>query len=148
MNDIEFVTESNKIEGALREPTSLELAEHLRFVSLKRVVVEDLIRFVSIYQKGAVLRNKIGLNVRVGSHYPPNGGPEIVRKLKNLLDLANMGLTTPHTLHCDYEDLHPFTDGNGRSGRALWAWMMQKNGGYPLGFLHHFYYQTLERYEG
>jgi Fic family protein len=36
-------------------------------------------------------------------------------------------------------------DGNGRSGRAIWLWqMLRQEGGAPLGFLHHFYYQTLE----
>jgi hypothetical protein len=35
----------------------------------------------------------------------------------------------------------PTTDGNGRSGRALWLWCMR--GRAPLGFLHQFYYQTL-----
>lgn len=45
------------------------------------------------------------------------------------------------------------TDGNGRSGRALWAWMMLCRGGsygrakvIELGFLHTFYYQTLEHF--
>ena len=37
---------------------------------------------------------------------------------------------------------HPFTDGNGRSGRALWLWQMNNHA--PFGFLHTFYYQTLE----
>ena len=47
---------------------------------------------------------------------------------------------------CAYEMLHPFMDGNGRSGRALWAWMMLRLGQDPFAllFLHRFYYQTLE----
>lgn len=42
--------------------------------------------------------------------------------------------------------LHPFMDGNGRTGRAVWAWAMQRDGQDPfaLSFLHRFYYQTLE----
>ncbi len=45
-----------------------------------------------------------------------------------------------------YELLHPFSVGNGRSGRTLWAWCMLRRGDDPftLPFLHRFYYQTLE----
>lgn len=46
----------------------------------------------------------------------------------------------PWEVHIAYEMLHPFTDGNGRSGRMLWAWQMRN---FPLDFLHTFYYQTL-----
>ena len=46
--------------------------------------------------------------------------------------------------HNDYENLHPFTDGNGRSGRMLWAWQMRNDDdAMARGFLHTFYYQTL-----
>ena len=41
-------------------------------------------------------------------------------------------------------------DGNGRSGRILWAWQMIEhniNPGLSLGFLHTFYYQALSAWE-
>ena len=55
-------------------------------------------------------------------------------------------MATPFGIHLRYETLHPFMDGNGRSGRILWAWQMLHHDiapGIRLGFLHAFYYQTL-----
>lgn len=51
----------------------------------------------------------------------------------------------PWKMHVAFEKLHPFMDGNGRTGRALWAWHMKQLGLDPfaLSFLHRFYYQTL-----
>ena len=93
---------------------------------------------VSVLQPNAILRDKEGYNVRVGSYYPPKGGPQIRVNLDRLLN-ASLELG-PYKTHIEYEKLHPFTDGNGRSGRALWAWQMRY---FPLGFLHHWYYQSL-----
>lgn len=135
----EFVTETNRIEGILRDPTDAEITEHNRFVALDAVTIADLEHFVSVYQPGARLRDQMGMNVRVGDHIPPRGGPAIRHSLALLLH----ELGDPYKVHLAYEDLHPFSDGNGRSGRVLWAWQMAKLRGYPLGFLHHFYYQAL-----
>lgn len=135
---IDFIRESNKIEGINRNPTQEEIDEFNRFMDLREVTVKELQVFVAVYQPNARLRNEYGLNVRVGNYYPPFGGPEIYSLLESILNIQNA-----FDQHINYEKLHPFTDGNGRSGRALWAW---KNRDLSLGFLHRFYYDTLNHF--
>jgi fido (protein-threonine AMPylation protein) len=136
-----FVTESNRIEGIHREPTDDEMSATFDFLNTPFLEIEHLELLVSIYAPRHRLRDRVGLDVRVGNHTPPAGGPEIRFQLADLLRRVRHEQETPWQVHVEYETLHPFTDGNGRSGRALWLWMMQ--GEAPLGFLHHFYYQTL-----
>ena len=140
MNLKDFVAESNRIEGITRIPTRDEVVAHEAFLALEDIAVTDVVALVSILQSGALLRDRVGRDVRVGSYYPPRGGLHIRNDLRLLLN--RLDEYTPHSAHLAYEALHPFTDGNGRSGRALWLWMMR--GDAPLGFLHHFYYQTLK----
>jgi hypothetical protein len=147
MNALEFVDESNRIEGIIRGPTAAEMMEFQRFMALERVTVEEMEAFIKVYQPDARLRDQKGLNVRVGAFLPPAGGPEIRGLLEGVVAVANVikanggdPAAQAYFNHLTYETIHPFTDGNGRSGRMLWAWQMGK---FPLGFLHHFYYQTL-----
>lgn len=138
---ISFITESNKIENIFREPTYEEISEFERFLILDKITVDELIKFVSVYQPDAKLRDQYNMNVRIGNYYPPFGSPEIRDNLISLLETNY----DAYDLHVKYEKLHPFTDGNGRSGRALWAWKMKD---ISDGFLRPFYYQTLRKYHG
>lgn len=147
MRDLrDFVAESNRIEG-IQRTMQREIEAHETLLSLDELAVEHMEIFVAHVQPGAKLRRHVGLDVRVGPHVPPPGGPEIEQGLAQLLigiDGAPWG-TTPWENHVAYESLHPFTDGNGRSGRALWAWQMIKEGRDPfaLPFLHRSYYDAL-----
>lgn len=143
-NTVDFIKESNKIEGIFREPTEAEIEEAQRFIMLNQVTVSDIERFVKVYQPNARMRDKAGLNVRVGSHLPPAGSPKIRKALENILELVNENNTPAYEIHQEYEQLHPFTDCNGRSGRMLWLKCI--GGRAPLGFLHHWYYSSLEYY--
>ena len=141
-----FVRESNWIEGIKRDPTAEEIAAHEYFLSRDTPVISTFELFVERIQPGAVLRNKPGLDVQVGNHVAPPGGPEIEQRLQSLIYQANAhGEQVAYMLHRDYEYLHPFTDGNGRSGRVWWLKMMGGPEKVPLGFLHTWYYQSLAR---
>jgi fido (protein-threonine AMPylation protein) len=140
-----FVRESNRIEGILRDPTKAELEEAKRFLALEALTVLQVEKFVSVYQPGAKLRTKPGMNVAIGLYYPPPGGSTIKPQLQDILKRANDG-EDPYVLHHEYETLHPFMDGNGRSGRIVWAWQQIQQNRWPglrLGFLHTWYYSSL-----
>lgn len=141
-----FVTESNHIEGIMRPPTVAEMQATRTFVGLLTLDVGAVQRLVGVYQPAAQLRDNPSLNVRVGNHIAPRGGPEIVEQLAGLLAQISAQEIDVWRAHVAYEALHPFTDGNGRSGRAIWLWQMERvAGGTEIGFLHSFYYQTLSR---
>lgn len=133
-----FIQESNRIEGIVRDPTEQEEAEYERFMALDAVTLEDCERFVYVYQPNARLRSASGMDVRVGSYFPPKGGANILHGLLGLL--TSLKDHSPFENHLKLETLHPFTDCNGRLGRMIWMWQMREE---PLGFLHRFYYQSL-----
>lgn len=140
-----FIRESNRIEGIHREPWPGEMVAFNVFLALDLVTVDSLEILASVFAPGAELRRRPFMDVGVGKHTPPEGGPGVVERLQVILEHANAGDWSPFKTHCEYENLHPFMDGNGRSGRALWAWQATRNDrfGLSLGFLHTFYYQTL-----
>lgn len=142
-----FAKESNRIEGldspVRNQAHTLALR---RFLALEVPSLKELEAFVKSNEPSAQLRDEPGLDVRVGDHLPPPGGPVMRKLVQDLCWLVGEDVASPYKLHVGYESLHPFTDCNGRSGRALWAWQMWNHHGYglELGFLHKWYYQSLD----
>ena len=137
----DFIEESNRIED-IEGFSASDILAHGALLVAGSINVEALALFVKAIQPDAVLRDHEGLDVVVGNHRPPPGSPTIRHKLETLLsDTRHMHA---YEFHQRYENLHPFTDGNGRSGRALWLKMMGGISKVPLGFLHTWYYQSLQ----
>ena len=146
-NFAKFADESNKIEG-MGEATPAEVKALVLLVNEDCITVDVLTDYVAVVQPNAILRDREAHNVRVGNHIAPPGGPCIREEFEALLKLANMDRYSPraaYRTHQLYEHLHPYTDGNGRSGRALWLWMYGSHGT-ALGFLHNWYYQSLSNW--
>jgi Fic family protein len=153
-----FVCESNEIEGIKDLPSQGELRAVLDFLTIpteRGVQVKDIERLAHVLvgrgtaSPGILLRARRGMDVyiRGSSHIPPPGGRGIVTALERLLARVSSNPNyTPFQAHRAYEALHPFMDGNGRTGRVLWAWHMIAHGRDPFGrrFLHTYYYQSLE----
>lgn len=134
-----FLIESLMIEGIDRKPTDAEIGSTSLFLD-EPLSVESVMVIQEVYAPGMPIRDKNGMNVRVGRHICPPGDISMPASLRSVLTIPD-----PWKCHVEFELLHPFMDGNGRTGRAVWAWKMIRAGDDPftLGFLHRFYYQTL-----
>lgn len=87
-----------------------------------------------------------GLNRKEESTYNPAPPSEVKRCLNDVIKWladeslsqkgdAGVGMTLPLRLaiaHSHFEAVHPFSDGNGRTGRTLWPLQMVASGNMPL----------------
>ena len=142
MRIADFVQQSNMIEGIVDvDNQNDDIIRLEKLLSCDKLTIARINKFNAYGE----LRDKDNIsNVMVGSHVAPKSGKDIRLKLNDIL--GSLSVVHPYQSHQDFESLHPYTDGNGRAGRAIWLWQMTKYHDYDLGllFLHKFYYQSLE----
>ena len=123
----------------------------------KRIVQEDLLRLHAIMAGAAMDQGEAGryrtIRVRVGPYFPPP--PEDVSGLMfELLEWWNneSRILSPTLssaiLHYRLEAIHPFADGNGRTGRALALWELYRRGfdTHHIFSVDEFYWEDRPRY--
>jgi Fic family protein len=70
--------------------------------------------------------------VWVGKYQPPGPGLARLRIMDWIMDLRYHWRTLdPKAMHIRFEQIHPFIDGNGRTGRMLMWWHEKKLGREP-----------------
>lgn len=142
-----FVHESNLIEGyddkhmdaqgllawdnLLDNAPSLEMLDHKTICKVQRTVVysqENLQpEWIGFYRSF----NKV--RIRVGNHQ--GVAPENIDRAMDEW-VVQLPEADPIQHHIAFEKIHPFVDGNGRTGRLLLWWHQLKRGEEPTLFLN------------
>lgn len=138
---MEFAKESNRIEGITNSEANERMFEKLdAFLKFKELTA---VRVCGFNEWGRLRRDE-GMNVRIGGRECLPGGDSL--KHHFALIIHTLRERCAFVNHVEFEKLHPFTDGNGRTGRAIWLWQMVRQYDYDLslGFLRKWYCQSLE----
>ncbi len=118
---------------------------------------DDVFALHRLLAKGVMDQGEAGryrsIAVRVGSHVPPPPA-DVSGLMFELLDWWNTRardlspVLSSAILHYRFEDIHPFADGNGRTGRALALWELYRRGfdTHHIFSVDEFYWEDRPRY--
>lgn len=126
-------------------------------VQKKQITHEDVLKLHALIGSEVMEQGKTGryrsILVRVGHYLPP--APEMVSGLMSeLLEWWNKEavqwspVLTSGIIHHRFEDIHPFADGNGRTGRTLALWELYRRGfdTHHIFSVDEFYWEDRPRY--
>ncbi len=140
---IEFLEESNHIEqeyGQLSLQQSLLAWEYLK--KLKKLTVSSILKthkILMLYQplypneKGYFRRYEVTVGGRFGLNWIKV--PDATKAWVKLINHKTNNEDDIKFHHIEFEKIHPFVDGNGRTGRLLMTWERMQ-AGLPLLIIH------------
>jgi Fic family protein len=125
---------------------SKKTVSHEEILSLHKIMAGD------VMDQGTAGRYRT-IAVRVGRHVPPPAG-DVSGLMFELLawwnkDAAKMSpVLSSAIVHYRFESIHPFADGNGRTGRALALWELYRRGfdTHHIFSVDEFYWEDRPRY--
>ena len=121
----DFVRVSNRMAGIEREPTPSEISAHRGLLAANALRVENLELFVHHVAEGAQVRREPAPQAMSADEeaFPRE---QLKADLATIVLAAQKQAASPQRLHRIYTLLSPFTDGNGRCGRALLMWQIMR----------------------
>ena len=118
----EFVKESNLIEGYSGEPYFTQHMTAYAFLCLEGVTARSIRECHQLLMKNLLRKEWTGtwrtLQVTVGGHECPKYY-KIPDLIKIMLDMPRETTKDIFDIHYMFECIHPFVDGNGRTGRCI-----------------------------
>ena len=133
----------------------------LRFIekhaAVKRITHDHILRLHAIIAGGVMDQGDAGryrtAAVRIGRFLPPAAG-QVSGLMRELLEWWNgqakniSPVISSAVLHYRFEEIHPFADGNGRTGRAIALWELYRRGfdSRHLFSVDEFYWSDRPRY--
>lgn len=153
-----YISESNKIEGIFDPTEDTQSMLAWDFISSKASITHDVIKktqkMITLHQE-ELAPNMRGYYRDVSKTIVTVGGrlcaaPLIVPMLMDniVLDMKDWRKQDPVVMHIRFEKVHPFVDGNGRTGRMILWWHQLKLAQTPTLFLnskkHEEYYRLFK----
>lgn len=138
----EFLYESNKIEGVYDDVSLEQAIEAWEFLLGKKELTVGVIlkahKILMLHQnlapdqKGYFRRCMVYIGHKAGMNWV-----KIPDAIEKWLYWMNMTADDEMAkkLHIEYEHIHPFVDGNGRTGRMFYNWQRLKSG-LPIHVIH------------
>lgn len=144
----EFLKESNAIEGVYDEASLVQAQCAWVYLLSQREINEHVVKHthailmanqnLSEHEKGMFRVVGVWIGGRKGMRFE-----HIPLAIESWCTNMNVGTEeyrddlekTSKMLHVDYEHIHPFVDGNGRTGRMFMNWWRIKNG-LPILVIH------------